>query len=130
MVRTILLVDEPDWVTTCERLLQPLGHVCLSTSTGPDAIALIDREDPGLVVTELRVPGADGLAVARHARVRVPPIPVIVITAYDSAGARRAASEAGVAAYLAKPFANAAVLDAVGCALAEQPSGPRDALAP
>ena len=85
--------------------------------TGPDAIALIDRERPDLVVADLRLPGVDGLAVARHARGRVPPIPVILITAYDSPQARAAARESGVSIYLAKPFANAAFLDAVRRAL-------------
>ena len=114
MTRTILVVDdEPDLVANCERLLQRVGHVSLRAHTGPDAMALIDREGPDLVVADLRLPGADGLAVARHARGHVPPIPVILITAYDSPEARRAARESGVAVYLAKPFWNAAFLDAV-----------------
>ena len=51
MTRTILVVDdEPDLVATCERLLGRLGHVALRAYTGPDAMALIDRESPDLVV--------------------------------------------------------------------------------
>lgn len=112
--RTILVVDdEPDLVANCERLLRRAGHVSLRAYTGPDAMALIDREEPDLVVADLRLPGADGLAVTRHARHHVPPIPVILITAYDSSQARRAASESGADVYLAKPFSNAAFLDAV-----------------
>jgi CheY-like chemotaxis protein len=53
------------------------------------------------------------LVVARHARAHIPPIPVILITAYDSWQARQAASESGVEVYLAKPFSNATFLDAV-----------------
>lgn len=114
MARTILVVDdEPDLVATCERLLGRVGYVFLRAYTGPDAMALIDREGPDLVVADLRLPGSDGLAVARHARGHVPPIPVILITAYDSPQARSAARESGVDAYLAKPFSNDAFLDAV-----------------
>jgi CheY-like chemotaxis protein len=112
--RTILVVDhEPDLVVSCERLLQRVGHASLRAYTGPDAMALIDREQPDLVVAELRLPGADGLAVARHARAHAPPIPVILMTAYDSWEARRAATESGVEVYLAKPFSNGAFLEAV-----------------
>jgi CheY-like chemotaxis protein len=119
MARTILVIDdEPDLVASFERLLRPLGHACLSAGTGPDAIALIDRTQPDLVVTDLRLPGVDGLAVARHARTRVPPIPVVLITGYDSAPARHAASETGIGAFLAKPFTNAAFLEAVRRVLA------------
>jgi CheY-like chemotaxis protein len=64
---------------------------------------LLDHARPDLVVTDLRLPGVDGLAVARHARALVPPIPVIPITAYDPAWAKDGAREAGAAAYLAKP---------------------------
>jgi CheY-like chemotaxis protein len=112
--QTILVVDaEPDLVANCERLLQRIGHASLRAHTGPDAMALIDREGPDLVVADLRLPGADGLAVTRHARGHVPPIPVILITAYDSPQARNTARESGVDVYLAKPFSNAAFLDAV-----------------
>jgi CheY-like chemotaxis protein len=112
--RTILVVDdEPDLVANCERLLQRAGHASLRAHTGPDAMALIDREQPDLVVADLRIPGADGLVVARHARGHAPPIPVILITAYDSPQARSAARESGVDVYLAKPFSNAAFLEAV-----------------
>jgi CheY-like chemotaxis protein len=118
VTRTILVVDdEPDLVANCERLLQRAGHESLRAHTGPDAIALIDRERPDLVVADLRLPGVDGLAVARHARGHVPPIPVILITAYDSPQARAGARESGASIYLAKPFANAAFLDAVQRAL-------------
>src|SRR5262249_53540443 len=90
-VTRIILVadDEPDLVTTCERLLQRVGHLSLRAYTGLEAMALIDREKPDLVVVDLRLPGADGLTVTRHARRQVPPIPVILITAYDSPLARR-----------------------------------------
>jgi CheY-like chemotaxis protein len=118
MTRTILVVDdEPDLVANCERLLQRIGHTSLRAHTGPDAMAMIDREQPDLVVADLRLPGTDGLAVTRHARRQVPPIPVILITGYDSPQSRRAATESGAEAYLAKPFSNSAFLDAVKRAL-------------
>jgi CheY-like chemotaxis protein len=114
VTRTILLVDdEPDFVANCERLLRRVGHVSLRAYTGIEALTLIDLEGPDLVVTDLRLSEVDGLAVARHARGHIPPIPVILITAYDSPHARTAAQESGVGVYLAKPFSNAVFLDAV-----------------
>lgn len=124
---TILVVDdEPDLVTNCQRLLRPLGHVALSASTAADAIAVIDREGPDLVVTDLRLPGPDGLVVARHARTRIPPIPVLLISADDSLSVRAAAREIGVNAFLAKPFANAAFRQAVERLLEDGTSGSTD----
>jgi CheY-like chemotaxis protein len=128
MARSILLVDdEPDLLASWERVVRPLGHACLTASTGPDAIALIDREAPDLVVTDLRLPGGvDGLAVARHARAHVPPISVFVISAHDSDQARKAARAIGVSAFLAKPLANAAFREAIQRVLADQASGSTD----
>jgi CheY-like chemotaxis protein len=105
--------DEPDFLANCERLLQPLGFVCRTAKTGPEAIELLDQVRPDLVVADLRLPGADGLAVARRARALVPPVPVVLITAYDSAWAKDAAREAGAATYLPKPFTNAEFLNAL-----------------
>ena len=131
MAPTILVVDdEPDLVTNCQRLLRPLGYVCLGASTAAEAMALIDREAPDLVVTDLRLPGADGLAVARHARARVPPIPVILISADDAAGSREAARATGVGAFLTKPFPNALFLEAVRRVLERRVPGPGGGLAP
>jgi DNA-binding response OmpR family regulator len=114
MSGTILVIDdEPELVASCERVLRRAGYLSLRAHTGLEAISLIDRERPELVVTDLRLPGADGLAVARHARAQVPAIPVILITAYDSEHIRQAARESGVDVYLAKPFSNAAFLEAV-----------------
>lgn len=127
VVATILIVDdEPDLVTNCQRLLRPLGHIPLTANTAADAIAVIDREVPDLVVTDLRLPGPDGLVVARHARARVPPIPVLLISADDSDRARDAAREIGVSAFLAKPFANAALRQAVEHLLGNKASGSTD----
>jgi len=131
MARTILVVDdEPDLVANCERLLRRLGHTCLWAHTGPDAVALIDRERPDLVVTDLRLPGTDGLAVTRHARQHVPPIAVILITAYDSPQARTAALASGASTYLPKPFSNSAFVDAVQRALPRSPARAGDELLP
>jgi CheY-like chemotaxis protein len=45
VTRTILVVDdEPDLVANCARLLRGVGHESLRAHTGPDAMALIDRE--------------------------------------------------------------------------------------
>jgi two-component system C4-dicarboxylate transport response regulator DctD len=126
MAPTILIVDdEPDLVMTCQRLLRPRGHRCLGAGTGAEGIALIDREAPDLVVTDLRLPGADGIAVARHARARVPPIPVLLISADESTATREVAKAAGVGTFLSKPFANAAFLEAVERLLEEEAASHR-----
>src|SRR3990170_6530586 len=66
--KTLIVEDEPDLLETCVRLLRQVGHSCLTARSGREAIALIDAEHPDLVVTDLRLPTLNGLAVTRHAR--------------------------------------------------------------
>lgn len=115
--KTLIVDDEPDLLVTCARLLEQAGHVCLTAQTGGEAIGLIDAERPNLVVTDLRLPTIDGLAVARHARRLTPPVPVILITAYSTPESKRDALQAGVEVYLPKPFSAAEFLNAVRRAL-------------
>ena len=64
---TILVADdEQDLVGTCEQLLRRVGHDSLRGYTGSDALALIDQVKGDLVVTDLKLRGVSGLAVARH----------------------------------------------------------------
>jgi CheY-like chemotaxis protein len=127
MTHKILLVDdEPELLGSWERILRPLGYACLIASTGTEAMVLIDRQAPDLIVSDLRLPGIDGLAVARYARARLPAILVLLVSADDSDGTRDAAREIGAGAFLAKPFANAAFRQAVERLLASANAGSTD----
>lgn len=115
--KTLIVEDEPDLLETCVRLLRQGGHSCLTAPSAREAITLIDTRRPNLVVTDLRLPTVDGLAVARHARRASPPIPVIVTTGYISPEARREAYQAGATIFLPKPFTAAEFMEAVNRAL-------------
>ena len=120
--RTLIVEDEPDLLETCVRILQQVGHSCLTAPSAREAITLIDTRQPDLVVTDLRLPTVDGLAVARHARRASPPVPVIVTTGYTSPEARRDAYKAGASIFLPKPFTAAEFVDAVKRALGIPPA--------
>jgi len=103
--RKILVVDdEADMLETCARILRRSGYTCLTTVSGQEAVALLQREHPDLVLTDLRMPSLDGLALLRRVKQLAPEIPVVIFTAYVSEASARAAMEAGAASYLGKPF--------------------------
>ena len=120
--RTLIVEDEPDLLETCVRLLRQVGHSCLTAHTGRDAIALIDAEHPDLVVTDLRLPTVNGLAVTRHATRASPPVPVVLITGYTSSEAKREARAAGASVFLPKPFSAFEFMEAVNRALGASPA--------
>lgn len=123
--RKILIVDdEPDLVATCVRLLRRAGYEPLVALNGREAMEFVDAEHPDLVLTDLRLPEADGLAVLRHARRGVRKIPVILFTAFASEASRSQALQEGAAAYLPKPFSLTELRAAVEQALAESAQPP------
>ncbi|HWC02297.1 MAG TPA: response regulator [Methylomirabilota bacterium] len=121
--RILVVDDDLDMVATCAQVLAQHGYVCLTASAGSEAIAVMDAERPDLVVTDLHMPGVDGLAVARHARTRIPPIPVVLMTTWPAPTTVREGLLAGAAAHLGKPFANAHLVGTVRHVLGEAGSG-------
>jgi len=111
--RVLVVDDDLDLTETIVRLLRRFGYTCLTAASGGEGIALITSEAPALVVTDLHMSGIDGLAVARWARERIPPIPVILMTGYPTRPARARAWIPDGTLYLNKPFATADFLRAV-----------------
>jgi CheY-like chemotaxis protein len=119
MDRLILVVDdEIEFAETLSRYLRRFGYTCVTSASGRDALRLIDAASPHLVVTDLHMPGTDGLAVARRAREKSPPIPVILMTAYPTRETKAGATSLGGTSHLGKPFPNADLLRAVERAFA------------
>jgi len=80
--RILIVDDEPDMVENCARILRRSGHRCLTATDPRRALALLESERPDLVLTDLKMPEVDGLAVLRRAHELDPTLPVIVITAF------------------------------------------------
>ena len=119
--RVLVVDDEADFLATYERLLRRQGYDVIVATTRVAGIAAVAREHPHLVISDLRLPDGDGLDVVRAARGAIDPPSVIVVTGYPSDETRRAALAAGATAFLAKPFAAAGLLAAVGSSLAAGP---------
>lgn len=114
MAPRILLVDDDiDLLDTLVRLLGRQGYTCRVASSGDEGIRAMEAESPDVVVTDLRLPGMDGLAVARHAQQHLPPIPVIVMTAYATSETRQDVRRMGGTTYVTKPFANIDLVNAI-----------------
>jgi DNA-binding NtrC family response regulator len=102
-VSTILLVDdEPGVLFTLEEVLGERGHRVVTARSGAEALPLIDDVDT--VVTDLQMPGMDGLALLAAITARDPELPVILLTAHGSERVAVSAMKIGAHDYLAKPF--------------------------
>src|SRR5215813_684204 len=94
--------DEQNLRRVLVAMLRRDGHDVVQAASGVEAIERLPDVD--VVITDLRMPGADGMEVLRTAAKSYPQIPVIMITAYGSVGQAVEAIKAGAFDYIEKPF--------------------------
>lgn len=100
---TVLVVDDDTSILdTVSSILSGEGYDVVSAATGQEALAAVARKQPLLILLDMRMPVMDGWAVARALREQGINVPIVVMTAAESA--KRWADEVGAEGYLAKPF--------------------------
>ena len=105
MSASILVVDDDAAIRqTFERHLGRSGYTVHLACDGQQARALLAEVDPALVITDLRMPGLDGLELLGRVREGADPPEVLVITAHDDMTSAIAAMRAGAYDYLVKPL--------------------------
>ena len=105
MKARVLVCDDKENFTKLFRRLLPEDRFDVTTAEdGARALALVAAGDFDVIVTDIRMPGADGLAVLREARSRDHDAEVILMTAYATVPAAVDAIREGAYDYLAKPF--------------------------
>src|SRR5512141_849811 len=105
MARVLVVDDEPKLGKFLTQALELDGHEVVRAGGGREALELLASRPFEVVVTDLRMPEVDGLAVLGAARARPAPPEVIVMTAFGTAESAVAAMKAGAADYVTKPFA-------------------------
>jgi CheY-like chemotaxis protein len=104
----VLLVDDERALRTVLRTrLRLAGYRVIETDTGEDALELLERERPDVVLLDLRLPGIDGWEVLEQLRssARLPGLRVVVVTAHGGPEVAGRALALGCRAVLQKPFA-------------------------
>ncbi len=108
----VLVVDDDDMVRRLVRtVLQADGYEVLEASGGDQALELLERAEPAVVVLDVRMPGIDGVETCRrldHERVKV-----VMLTAGDDPGVEAECRRAGADAFLTKPFSSLHLLDVI-----------------
>ena len=116
--RVVIAEDEAIIRLDLKEILQSEGFdIVGETGRGDEAVDLVDRTAPNLVILDIKMPGIDGLEAARRisAGHRVP---VLILTAFSQRNLIEEARDAGVAAYLVKPFQRGELIPAIEVALA------------
>ncbi len=111
MAKIVFCEDSPVIQKLIGLALRATAHEVLLAADGTEGLALIERERPDLVFTDVAMPGLDGfqLVAAVKARPDLAHIPVVLMTATSDAEQLAEGYRQGATGYLAKPFSAAAL---------------------
>ena len=116
----ILVVDdEPNVRKVLGALLEQAGYLTTRAAGGDEALDLVRAQDPDLVITDLKMPGMDGLALLGRLKNAFPEIPVVLLTAHGTVEAAVEAMKQGALDFLTKPFDKERVLEVVAKGLGQ-----------
>jgi len=128
-MRVLVVEDDPDLRTLMWRIFADGGHEVEMAVDGGEAIEKVHSLRPELVVLDLVLPGLDGWAVLRSLQKLPAPPPVVMVSVQSHSEMYTRATEAGVAAYIEKPFSVVDLLATCERVLREdglRPRAPRD----
>ena len=117
--RVVIAEDEAIIRLDLKEILQAEGYdVVGETGRGDEAVELVRQHVPDLVILDVKMPGIDGLSAARAVRDLGQKVAVLVLTAFSQRNLIDEARDAGVAAYLVKPFQRSQLVPAIDQAMA------------
>jgi DNA-binding NtrC family response regulator len=104
LARVLIVEDEPRLRSALIRACAQMGYDALAAGSAEEATRIIKQEAFGIVLLDLNLPGADGLALLEQLRAAKQQVEVIILTGYGSLESARRAITMDVSDYLTKPF--------------------------
>lgn len=119
--KLILVVDDDKHILeVIEARLSSAGYKVLKASNGREALNLLEKNIPNLIISDLRMPGMDGMELLKNVEGQFPDIPFIILTAFGTIPDAVSAIRLGAVDYLTKPFDGKELLFKVGQFLKEE----------
>jgi two-component system NtrC family response regulator len=117
-MHTILVVDdEPNYLIVLSELLRDEGYEVFTADSGISGLKIARETDLDMVISDMKMPGMDGIELLAKLKESNQHLPVILITAYAEVEKAVEAMHLGAFTYLAKPFSNEQLLASVGKAV-------------
>jgi nitrogen regulation protein NR(I) len=118
--RILLIEDDPGIVMTLRRVLTEEGHEVLVETRGDTGLTRAGKNDLDAVITDMKLPGLNGLELVRNLHGIQPRLPIILITAHGTTETAIQATKAGAYDYLLKPFELPELIELVEKAIASR----------
>ncbi|AMM24068.1 sigma 54-interacting transcriptional regulator [Variovorax sp. PAMC 28711] len=116
--KLLVVDDDPDMLRLLSMRLASSNYQVTAVTSAESALTQLEIEHPQLVLSDVRLPGRDGLALFDEIRKRHPTLPVILLTAHGTIPDAVEATARGVFTYLTKPYDGRELLDKIAQALA------------
>ncbi|MDE0154947.1 MAG: nitrogen regulation protein NR(I) [Gammaproteobacteria bacterium] len=115
------------WVLERALLKERLDPVCFENAR--DLLQRLERDKPDVIISDIRMPGLDGLALLEEIKLKNPDVPVIIMTAFPDLDRVVSSFQGGAYEYLSKPFDIDELLGLVKRAIQRHPAEPEAATA-
>jgi CheY-like chemotaxis protein/ubiquinone/menaquinone biosynthesis C-methylase UbiE len=116
-IRILLVDDEANILDVCQRILEADGYQVESVQSGHDALEQVKRQSFDLLVTDIKMPGMDGLELVQAVKEVAPHLPCVIMTGFSTMDTTIKALKLGVDEYVLKPFDPEELKMAIGRAL-------------
>jgi response regulator RpfG family c-di-GMP phosphodiesterase len=103
-IRCLLVDDHAGVRSAVARGLVASGLECRQAGSGVEAVELLEAKEPDVVISDIRMPEMDGVALLRHVRERHPDVAVIMVTGVDDVNTAVGCLQLGAYDYVVKPF--------------------------
>jgi DNA-binding NtrC family response regulator len=102
--RILVVDDNINMCITLQDILLDDGYDVLISDNGQEALDIIDKNEPHLIITDMRMPNIDGLELLQIVKDRYPNIEIIIMTALGEVDSYLKAMKIGAFEYITKPI--------------------------
>jgi two-component system, NtrC family, nitrogen regulation response regulator NtrX len=115
--RILVVDDEAEIRRSVRMILEYEGYDVIEAASGPDGVALAERESPDLVFLDVKMPGMDGLEALQRIKAANEAVPVVIISGHGTVSTAVEATKAGAFDFIEKPLPSERILVTIRNAL-------------
>jgi YesN/AraC family two-component response regulator len=104
MEKILVIDDEKPTLSMFRLFLDAYGYAVLTAETGAEGLEIFKKEKPAIVITDIKMPGIDGLTVLQRMKDIDPTVAVIVITGHGDTDLTKQALDRNATAFINKPI--------------------------
>src|SRR5512141_637785 len=101
--RILVIDDEAEIRRSVRMILEYEGYEVMEASSGPEGVAMAERESPDLVFLDIKMPGMDGLEALQRLKAANETLPVVIISGHGTVSTAVEATKAGAFDFIEKP---------------------------